>query len=200
MPNTFLNRKSFPLNKGEKIPPLKFKLFGNWEKVIRTVQKSGPAVKTAGLYAQTKIAEEIKKKVKGHLVDQDLGWKQLSPKTSEIKQRAGVDGRILIAYGHYYHAIEVWKSGNQHLVYVGVRKGKHTYNAATGKRSVLDIAQIAVIHEFSSGKRVPKRPLWNPTLREMGGAEGIKKLYVKHLTNKLRSMGLPITQYRNIWR
>jgi hypothetical protein len=45
-----------------------------------------------------------------------------------------------------------------------------------GKRSRLDIATIATIHEFSRGKRIPRRPLWNPTIKEMGSSKGIQKI------------------------
>lgn len=198
MANTFFNKRNFAFNKTNSVPSLQFKLVGNWDKVIKTVQSVSPAVKKAGIYAQIKICEKVKQRVQYHLANQDLGWKAISPKTAKKKASKNLDSRTLIAYGQYYYAIEVWRPGSQHIVNVGVKRGRYTFTLS-GKRSRIDIAKIATIHEFSSGKRVPRRPLWNPTIAEIGGAEGIKKLYLKHLIGKLRVMGIPIKPFRNIW-
>lgn len=179
---------------------LTFELYGEWDKTIRTIQKVGPAVKIAGLYAQMKVASILKKKVVGHLVNQDLGWKSLSDKYLHQKARVAADTRILMAYNQYYQNIEVWHKSNEHTVFVGVKKGKYTYSVWDNKRSRIDIASIAYIHEFARGKTIPRRPLWNPTIQEMGGEQGIKDLYVKHLVGKLRIMGIPVKQFQGIWR
>lgn len=199
MGNTFLNKNSFPLNQKETIPSMRFKLFGRWAEAIRLTQTMGPKVKIASIYAQRKVCKDIEARVKKHLVNQDLGWKRLSPDTAYYKNKEGLDSRTLIAYGNYYHAIETWISGTSHFMYVGVKKGKYTYNYKTRKRSRLDLSKIATIHEFSTGRRLPKRPLWNPTIREVGGAQGIKGDYIKHLLGKARSMGLPIKEIKKIW-
>lgn len=179
---------------------LTFELYGEWDKTIRTVQKVGPAVKIAGLYAQMKVATILKKKVVGHLINQDLGWRALDDKYLAQKTKVAADTRILFAYNQYYQNIEVWHRSNEHTVFVGVKSGRYTYSVWDNKRSKIDIASIAFIHEFSRGRRVPRRPLWNPTIKEMGGEQGIKDLYVKHLVGKLRVMGIPIKQFKAIWR
>lgn len=188
MPGKFFNTGSLPLG-GDDLK-MEVKLFGDWAKAIRTFQGLSRKIKIASLEAQTKVCEAVVKKVKAHLRNQDLGWAPLNPKYLERKSERGLDSRALIAYGNYYHAIGVWKKGNQHLVFAGVKRGIYT-RSLTGKRSKLDIATIAVIHEFSSGKKIPKRPLWNPTLREFG-KKGIKDLYVKNLRTSLRRQGLPV--------
>lgn len=180
---------------------LRFELYGEWDKTIRTLQKIGPATKIAGLYAQMKVATLLKKKVVGHLLNQDLGWRALDDKYLAQKAKAGADTRMLMAWNQYYQNIEVWNKSNEHTVYVGVKKGKYTYSVWDNRRSKIDLATIAFIHEFSSGRRIPKRPLWNPSVAEMGGEKGIKDLFVKHFIGKLRVMGIPIKQFKTLsWR
>lgn len=178
---------------------LTFELYGEWDKTIRTVQKVGPAVKVAGLYAQMKVANILKKKVVGHLLNQDLGWRALDDKYLAQKAKVAADTRILMAYNQYYQNIEVWHRASEHTVFVGVKKGKYTYSVWDNKRSRIDIATIAFVHEFAKGHRVPRRPLWNPSIQEMGGEKGIKELFVKHLVGKLRVMGIPVKQFKTIW-
>lgn len=197
MAGTFFNRKNVPLNQGF-IPKLQFKLFGQWDETIRVLQKLSPAIKEGSLIAQTKVCHEICKRVKSHLKKQDLSWEPLSDAYEKKKLEAGLEPSTLIAYGNYYNNIQVWAVGNQHFVYVGVKRGVYTKDLR-GRRSRLDVATIASVHEFSNGVRLPKRPLWNPTIREMGGAPGLKKLYVKHLVGVLRVRGIPVKQFFNIF-
>jgi len=197
MARTFLNKLNVPLNQGF-IPRLQFKLFGQWDETIRTLNKLSPTVKECSLIAQTKICNEICKKVKGHLKNQDLNWEPLTDKYMKRKEEEGLSGDILMAWGNYYNNIQVWTVGNQHFVYVGVKRGIYTKDVR-GKRSRIDVATIAMVHEFSSGIKLPRRPLWNPTIAEMGGALGLKKLYVKHLVGSLRVRGIPVKSFMNIF-
>lgn len=197
MARTFFNKTNVDLNKGF-IPRVEFKLFGQWSETIRVLNKLSPTVKECSLIAQMKICLEICKRVKKHLKNQDLNWEPLSESYSKRKSEEGLDTGILMAYGTYYNNITAWQKGNQHLAFVGVKKGIYT-RELSGKRSRLDIATIAAVHEFSSGRRIPKRPLWNPTIREIGGVPGIKKLYVKHLVGSLRVRGIPVKAYFNIF-
>jgi hypothetical protein len=94
-----------------------------------------------------------------------------------------------MAWGNYYNNIKTWRVGSQKALMIGVRSGIYTrgYN---GKKSKLDIARIAVIHEFSSGRRIPRRPLWNPTIAEYG-VRGFKELYLKFFKARLRRNRIP---------
>lgn len=197
MARTFLNKKNVDLNQGY-IPKVKFTLFGDWEKVITITQKLGKEIKAAGIYAQLKICEDIVKRVKNHLKFQDLGWVPLNEKYAEKKEKKGLDPGILMSYQTYYNSIEAWKSGNRHLVFAGVKGGIYT-KTTNGRRSKLDVATIAAIHEFSLGRRLPRRPLWNPTIAEIGGAPGMKKAYIKHLKGYLRVRGIPVKEYSSIF-
>ena len=171
---------------------------GNWEETIRVINKMDPLIKECSIKAQLKICEEIKRIVKRHLKLQDLNWRPLSSAYEQRKEHQGVDGGILIAYSNYYNNIEAWTKGNQHLAFVGVKKGIYT-RTISGKRSHIDVATIAAAHEFATGRRLPKRPLWNPTIAEIGGTKGIKAMYVKHLVGMLRVRGIPVKQFQKIF-
>ena len=192
MPRTFLHKGNLAnIGNNGIIPKVRFELFGDWAKTMYILKTIGPKVKLASTKAQLKVGKEIAKKVRGHIRNQDLGWEPLSTKYAEAKANAGLQGGTLMAYNNYINAIKVWQPGNRHMVLIGVKRGIYT-REINGKRSRLEIAEIAGIHEFSSGKRVPRRPLWNPTIAEMGGANGIKKMYINSLAWHLRAMGIPV--------
>lgn len=192
MAREFLNKGNIPRGGGQ-LPKINFELFGDWDRTMGVIKNMGPAVKDSSVKAQIKVGKEILKKVKGHLRSQDLGWQALSDHYVRRKSSAGFDTRILVGYGSYYRNLEVWQSGNRHLVFIGVRRGIYTQETS-GKKSKIDIATIAGIHEFSSGKRIPKRPLWNPSIAQMGGAKGIKTMYINSFIWHLRAKGIPVTK------
>lgn len=171
-------------------PGIRFKTFGKWDETIRLMQRLKPAIKNASLAAQVIVCEEICRKVKNHLLKQDLPWVPLTKAYATTKANKSLDDRMLIAWGSYYEAIKVWRIGNQHMVMVGIRKGIYG-KTPTGKRSRLEIAQIAAFHEFSANP-LRRRPLWNPTIQELGGQKGIKSLYLKNLYNQLRKRNIPV--------
>lgn len=181
---------NLPLNpKG--IPQIKFELFGKWEESMKLFGKLGYTMKIASLRAQLKIGKDIVTEVKGHLRKQDLAWAALDKKYADKKAAAGLNTKTLMAYGTYYSNINTWQEGSKHMVLIGVKKGIYT-RTLKGSKSKLDVATIAGIHEFSSGKRIPRRPLWNPSIMKMGGAPGIKKMYIRALIWHLRRLGVSV--------
>lgn len=198
MARTFFNKLNVPLNQGF-IPRVQFKLFGDWAETIKVLNKLSPTIKDCSLIAQMKICQDVAKRVKAHLKNQDLAWQPLAHRTTMKKSQANLDSGTLIAYGTYYNNIKAWQIGNQHMAYVGVKRGIYTKDTR-GKRSRIDVATIAAVHEFSSGRHIPRRPLWNPTIAEMGGAPGLKKLYVKHLVGSLRVRGVPVKSFFNLFK
>lgn len=196
MGNTLINKGNF--NKFIKDDSrLEIKMYGNWDKTIRTIQKLSPSIKACSIKAQLTIGRQIEKKIKDHLLYQDLKWKPLNNQYLDRKEKAGMDDRTLIGWGTYYHSIKTWQVSNHHLVMVGVRRGIYTKDTS-GKRSNLEVAEIAMIHEFTTNPKKVRRPLWNPTLAEMGGARGLKALYIKHLLATLRRNGIPFVTVRGI--
>jgi hypothetical protein len=174
------------------------KLFGQWAETIRMTQGLNSKIKKASIKAQFKVCREIQKKVKFHLRAQDLNWKPLNAEYKARKANKGLSGKTLMAYQTYYNSIDVWQPGRQHFVVVGVRRGIYT-RTLTGKKSRMEVAVIAAIHEFSSGRRIPRRPLWNPTIREIGGAKGIKKMYINSLVYWLRMAKVPVKQFQRMF-
>lgn len=189
----FFNKSNVPnlgAPKGFR-PFIEVKPFGQWKETLKMIGKLDPAIKLASVKAQLKVCNVIKTKVKSHIRLNDLGWTKLSTKYAARKERVGLDSRILIASGAYYWGIQVWHIPTRNLVMVGVKKGLKS--TAFGKRSKLDVAQIAAIHEFSNGKRLPRRPLWNPTIEEMGGKKGIQKMYINSLIHWLQQSGIKLS-------
>lgn len=185
------------LSGGLGTPRIEIKLLGDWEKTIRILQNLSPKIKKSSVQAQLKVCRLIQKKVKAHIRNQDLGWKALNPSYAERKERLGLSFKTLMAYGTYYNSIDVWRKNGQPIVFVGVKKGIYT-QTLSGKKSKIEVAVIAAIHEFASGGKIPKRALWNPTIQEMGGAKGIKRLYVNSLMYWLRINGVPVKRIQNI--
>ena len=193
----FIRRKALEQGAYKGLPRMEIKPMGNWANTISTVTRISPDIKDAGIKGQMKVAREIVRRVKGHIRNQDLGWKPLSETTQAIKSIYGLDSRTLYAHGGYYNAIEAWQKGSQFMVFAGVKKGKYSRSYG-GKKRAIDIGQVAAVHEFSSGKRVPRRPLWNPTIREMGGAAGLKKMFMGSFLYYLRMKGIPIKPFRDL--
>jgi hypothetical protein len=194
MPRTFLNKNNIPRGDG-LVPKIKFELFGDWTRAMSVLKTMGPKVKESSLRAQLKVGNVIAKKVKAHIRNQDLGWQGLDEDYAKAKGAGGLSGKVLMGYKTYYNEIKVWKSGNRHLVNIGVRRGIYT-RELSGGRSKLEVAAIAGVHEFSSGRRIPRRPLWNPTIAEIGGVKGIQKMYINSLIWHLRMFGVPVTAKR----
>lgn len=197
MARTFFNKTNVPRRAGSGRYQITFKLFGQWAETIDVINKLGPSIKAGSIKAQMKICQDIAKRVKKHIKLQDLNWQPLSEVYAERKAAAGLSGNTLEAYENYYNNITVWTVGTQGYVLVGVKKGLYTKNLS-GRRSKYDIATIAAIHELSQGRKIPRRPLWNPTIAEMGGAPGLKAKFISHLVGALRVKGIPVKPFMNL--
>jgi hypothetical protein len=198
MGNTFFNKNNTPLNSNDQ-PKIELTMLGNWEGTIRMVQRLGPEIKRASIKAQIKVCTTIMQKVKAHIMNQDLGWRPLNKKyaTAKSKGKGGWNG-ILLNYGTYYKNIKVWTKGTQHMVYVGVPKGVYT-KTLSGKRNPVEVSVIAGMHEFARGRKLVKRPLWNPTISEIGGSKGIQRIYTNSLIWHLRKAGIDVTPFKKLF-
>ncbi len=159
----------------------RFKPLGKWDEAVRLLGRLNPEIKAAALRAQELIATDILNHVRWHLISQDLPWRPLKKKYKTAKRQRGLDTRMLISHGTYYESIEVWKRANGWQYFVGVKKGKFG-KTLDGKKSKIDISTVAIIQEFGRNRR----PLWNPTIMEMGGTRGIKELYLNKFEAQLR--------------
>lgn len=171
-----------------KVPnDLQIKPFGDWVGAYKVFSKLSPKIKEAVVEAQAKVGLKIVKKVQSHLARQDLGWKPLNKRYKAEKTRLGVDTRTLLSRWTYFKNIKMWHRKNGWDVYIGVKKGIYG-RRPDGKKNKYDVSTIAIFHEF--GRRGRKRPLWGPTMQELGGKRGIRKLYKEAIASKLKRSGL----------
>lgn len=153
---------------------------GNWLGVDVAFKSLPEAVRSSATWGQRKAAELLVKKVKNHINRQDLGW---APRS--VKTHSG-DPRTLVDEEAYYSAIRAWKTGNSYNAGVSA----NAYSARG-----ISIAYYALLQELGTGD-IPRRPLWEPSFREIGGNKGIKKIVVTSIYDKikkLRAAGLEIT-------
>jgi hypothetical protein len=159
---------------------IQIKMIGNWKGAKRGLEELPLLVKSSALWGQRKAAERLVRIAKAHINNQDLGWAPRSERTNSS------DPRILVDNEDYYKSIKAWRKDN--IYYAGVPRDK--YNGK-GVR----ISDYATIHEHGSDK-MPARPLWAPSFREIGGSKGVRQIIVDSIYNKvkiLRSQGFEIT-------
>ena len=129
------------------------------------------------------IAREYKKQLLRHIENQDLKWKELSPKYKAWKTKNGFSEKVWKATGTLKDNIVIFKTESGSW-YVGIDNGAQ-YEDGTS------VALVAVVHEYGSPSRnIPARPLFRPTrqkmLRNIGkfvATENTK--HVKYLVRKL---------------
>lgn len=166
---------------------INFKLTGDWNDAIRKLSSLDVNIKTACMKAQVVVGKKVIDKVKHHMRHQDLGWPKLNTKYKRRKIKKGFDPRTLISTRTYLSNIDMWSRKNGWHLFVGVRKGVFSRNI-NGKKNKVDVATIATYHEFARKKK-KKRPLWNPTFRELGGTKGIRNIYVEEIERGLKNKG-----------
>src|SRR5690554_486987 len=142
---------------------------GNWDEAIKFIDKLGYNIKPAAIKAQRIEANEIKRKVVLHMLKQDLPWEPLSKST--IARKKQNKNLVYLDTEKYMESIRVWT--NHSRVFVGVPKG--ILYKKGGRVTTVD--QVAIWMEYGTPNRsnpVPARPIWNPTIQEVGGARGIR--------------------------
>ena len=166
-----------------------FELFGNWQREIFKTSVLGIDIKMAARAGQRMAAEKLMRLVKRHLRNQDLKpWDQLTPQYAKRK-RANAD-LVLIHEEHYYNNIKAWQKG--WVWYVGVKRGVTNENG-------IEVARIAAIHEDKAlTQGGPQRALWGPSIDEMGGTRGIRKMIIQRIAKKLIMRGWTVTSLGGI--
>lgn len=154
---------------------------GDWRGANAMFRNFSRDIKRAFKSSQENVAKKLLRKVKGHLKKQDLGWVPLSQKTIDRKGHA----IALIDSGAYYRSIKFWQVS--YTVYVGVRRGVLNSDGN-------EIARIAVWQEYGT-RYIPARPLWRPSIEEIGGPVGMRNDVQRSMYWKLRKMGYKV-RYR----
>ena len=154
-------------------------LEGDWPGVSLALKSLPLAVRSSAIWGQRKATEQLVKTVKKHINAQDLGWQPRSAK------RMFGDPRILVDEEAYYGAIKAWKEGDTYIA--GVPS-----NATNSKGD--RIVDYALMNEFGGGN-LPSRPLWGPSIEELGGPSGLRSIVTVAIYQKLaklRALGLDI--------
>lgn len=167
------------------------KKIGEWDKVAELTKELKPSLHKAVMEGQKATANKLLEIVRDHLVNQDLGWKPLSEAYASRK-RANKE-MILVERWKYFDAIRIEKRGNSYSI--GVRKDR--YYVSTNK-SRIPLYKVALFHEgkpqiknlFGKGIKLPVRPLWGPSARELNKM-GIDKFFVKEIRKQLKADGWP---------
>lgn len=165
-------RKSTDLFGAEKV--------GDWSGVIGFFNGMGIEVKKKTIQAQYDICKEIKRRLIGHILSQDLGWAPLAPRTQRKKKNHKTDAYIDTEL--YMKSIKVWKDGNK--AYVGIKKG--VVYKRKGGNVTLDRVARWMEYGTTGRSQQPARPLWAPTIDEVGGAEGIRDFVVDAIFRRLK--------------
>lgn len=144
---------------------LRFNLTGHWTKTVTNFKTLPRDTLVATSLAHRNFGRRLERRVKRHMRNQDLPWAPLAKSTLYHRRMRGNYGTgALMDTQAYYHAIKVWQSS--YVVYVGVPR-----DAGVNKRGV-PIAVYAALQETGT-KRIPARPLWEPSFSEMGGSAAI---------------------------
>ena len=154
-------------------------LTGNWAGVAVALNRLPLLVHGAAVWGQRKVCEDLVKRVKGHINKQDLHWVERASSYNPS------DPRTLVDTEAYYGAIQAFKTGMTY--HAGVKS--QAFNA-NGSR----IVDYANMNEYGGGN-LPARPLWEPSIKEMGGATGIRGIVVAAIFAKvvaLRAVGFDV--------
>lgn len=169
-----------------RLSPFLAKKVGNWDAAYQFFDEMGYRVKTITLKSQEEIVKKLKKIVVGHLLAQDLNWAPLRASTKEHKYPKNAN-LILIDTELYLKSISTFRVGNTWMI--GIKKGI----AYRRRGSFVNVDRVAVLLEYGTTKMVP-RPLWTPSIQELGGAKGIRNYIAKAIYEKLkqRARGGPV--------
>jgi len=151
------------------------KISGNWQgtldffKDIATTKE----VKRAAFLGQRKFADKLLKIVLDHIDNQDLGWAD--------KKKPNNDPRVLVDMEDYYNHIRIYQE--DYTVHVGVRRGDTN---RLGK----SLWKIALTLEMGRDGRaaMEARPLWEPSLLEMGGRRALTAMVRDSIKKRLEKM------------
>jgi hypothetical protein len=151
------------------------KLEGDWKGATEMLGTLDTKIRRGIQAAQRSQGQKLVRIVKNHILDQDLDW---APK--KHPEKSG-DPRVYIDTEAYYNAITEWQENLIH--YIGVKSDK------TNGRGQ-NIAYYAYLLEYGwtsrGGNNVPARPLWQPSIDEMGGQEGWKKAIADDIRRKFK--------------
>lgn len=159
------------------------RMIGDWSGVEMFFDNLGIEVKKKTEQAQWEICKKLRDAVIRHILAQDLGWQKLSKRTRNAK---GSD-LIYIDTQTYLNNIKAWKVKGQ--AFVGVKRGI-IYKRKSGN---VNLERVAIWMEYGTS-RMPARPVWGPSIEELGGKKGIRDYVAAAIYRRLKwlARGKPI--------
>jgi sulfur relay (sulfurtransferase) DsrC/TusE family protein len=136
-------------------------LEGDWQGATNELGTLDSKMRKAIQAAQRSQGQKLMRIVRNHILNQDLNWPDLA-----YPEKSG-DPRILIDTEAYLNAITEWQENLIH--YIGVKQ-----DATNGRGEKISFYAYLLEYGWISrgGNSVPPRPLWQPSINEMGGPEG----------------------------
>ena len=156
---------------------LQFKPFGDWNGATWKITKLPVSIKQAVMDGQEAAGNKLIKIVRKHIIAQDLPSFSQYPKVRPA-HLSGVSD-LLIDSTNYLQSLAVWRK--QSVLYVGVKSSAREPNG-------VETARVAFWLETGT-KTIPARPVWEPSIGEIGDADGLNKIVQKKLEAKLISDG-----------
>ena len=136
------------------------KLTGDWEKSKKYFTDHSKDLTPQFTLQLKEDGEMVLEKMKGHIINQDLGWTPLSPHTVELK---GGDDTIMIETGTLLNGLTVRKvrsKKNGCTFFIGASPWK------THKPSGVKLNTLMLWLDGGTDK-MPPRPLMKPTYEEV---------------------------------
>lgn len=164
------------------------KQFGDWDLFNILIHDLSPNLLRSAMAGQREAVTKIYQIVRGHLRNQDLPWRSLNAEYAARKDQNA--DKILVHTWKYYESIKIENQGNTWGV--GVRRNLY-YSGAGGAR--ISVAKAAMMHElgynnlFGKGIKLPKRPLWKPSIKEFEANGGLQRIMVERLRTGLQRKG-----------
>ena len=141
---------------------LSITLDGDWKRAETIVNNYPLFVRKLKVRLIEGVADLYYRMLVAHFERQDLPLAPLSRWYAQWKAKRGLDSRVLIATGEMLGEIKKHKTATGY--FVGVKAGKRH------RMGGIDIALLALIHEYGSTKRdIQARPVYRTTLSELRG-------------------------------
>lgn len=171
---------------------LQVKLNGEWQKVESLVSNLGPSMQRGYDKAVSKFSRNLLAIVKKSLtlgippVGGGVTWQPLAPSTIE---RYG-QHPIYNLTGLYSRSVGLFRYKSK--VLIGLPIG-----ARRSPQKKLTMNQLAIMLEFGSNDdRIPPRPVWEPSLKAVGGKNKLKQLILTEIRKELQKYGVRPNQVK----
>lgn len=168
---------------------VQIRAFGDWNRAQEFIQNLSPALRASALWGQEKAVKKLVKIVKDHIqqgtVPPGVTWQPLSEKTTK---RKGHD-KFYLDTKDYFRTIGTWREN--YTFYAGVKRGFNNRNG-------IEISKLALILEKGVEGRIPPRPLWGPSLEQLGGLQEMRAIVLRAIENKLNQTAAPEWQIKRL--